>query len=142
MVDACGRGRARVAGGDARDVRRVEGDLRHEGPAPLTSRVRAGERAGDDDLPVHPRTAALREALRVAESGATEKGVTRVDAVVDDTDLQPVPTQAVQRRERGRSDDVWAVVRRLGEADVGCDPIRDAEPDEPRELPVRKLDGE
>ncbi len=141
VVAAVGRGRARVAGRDAGDVRAVKRRLPVDRqPAALVGSG-ADERAGDDHLRRRPRLAAFRESLRIAEAGRLEEPVRRVDAVVDDRDLHSLAGAAAGRHQRAGADQARTAVERERVAVARIELACEAELCRPRELGRGQLDG-
>jgi hypothetical protein len=110
--DAGGADRARVAGGDPGDVRRVRGELGVERQAAGgPGQPRGRERARHDHLPARVAELALREARGRRVARAAEEGVRLVDPVVEDRDLHPgARLDARDSPERRRPDHRHAAV--------------------------------
>ena len=99
------------AGRDPGDVGAVEGAWPPEREPALSAGARPGESARHDHLARRPDASALREAGGIREAGRAEVRVRHVDAVVDDTDLDPLAEAAGVRPERVGVDHRRALVR-------------------------------
>ena len=141
-VIAAARGAgAGVAGSDSRDVRSVERDRRIDGELSRAAGARPRERTRDDHLWRRVARVAEREAARVRERRCIEVRVPRIDAVVDDADLDALAARARRGMELVRADDARASIRRERVRKVRVDLRRKRQPCERRQLRDGQLDG-
>ena len=120
MVVAGRRGRVLVTCGDPRDMRPVR--LRRvERLVARSVPDRAGEHLRDDHLRRRDLDVALREARRVREAVRVEKRARRIDAGVDDGDLDALAFLSGRGFEIGGVDDARAPVHRLGVREARVD---------------------
>src|SRR5207244_7670824 len=101
-----------------------------EGQLTLVARAGAGEGARDDHLRRHEPRRAARKAGGVRVSGRVEERVRRVDAGVDDADLDTLAGVAGRAGELRRAADLRARVQGRRVAEARVDVVDEAEADE------------
>src|SRR5919204_2348921 len=142
MIRSPRRARSLVACSDAGDVRPVKARVRIDGEPTGSPRARSRECARADDLRRRPLPPALWKAGRKGEAAAAEERVPRIDAVVDDADLDAVSFRARGGMELVRADHGRAAIRVECVAEAWVDLLHEAEPREVGQLGDRQLDGD
>ena len=142
MVGAARRTGPCVSRGDSRDVRAVEACVAVDGEPARRSRIRTGEDACDDHFRRRPFESTPWEASGIGVTARGEEGIRRIDAVVDDPDLDPRARGAGRRVQLVRPDHRRAAVRLERVRQARIDLLRESEARQRRKFRHRQIDRE